>query len=72
MRFLFVTLVCGIALLLTGCVPSLHPLYTDADLIFEPQLIGLWAVDENDETWRFEKDTDKGYNHIRLFKGATK
>ena len=71
MRFLFVTLVCGIALLLTGCVPSLYPSYTDADLVFEPQLIGIWGPDENDETWRFEKDTDKGYKLLLASLGKT-
>ena len=70
-RVLLVILLCGIALLLTGCVPSLHPLYTDTDLIFEPQLIGVWAADENGEPWRFKKATDKGYKLLLTSHGKT-
>ena len=50
----------------TGClVPSLHPLYTDADLTFDPALIGQWAEkdsklplrDGTSETWTFTENT---------------
>lgn len=34
------------ALVLTGCAYSLNPLYTDADLVFEPVLIGEWHGDD--------------------------
>ncbi len=44
-----------LAVALAGCVPSLHSLFTDADVIFEPQLIGIWANTDNaEETWRFK------------------
>ena len=35
-------LFCILALLLGGCLPvmSLHPLYTDDDLVFEEKLLG--------------------------------
>jgi len=38
------------ALLLTGCfdVPSIHPLFTEGDLMFEPALVGIWT-DKNGE-----------------------
>ena len=29
-------------LVLTGCVPSLQPLYTEEDLTFDPALLGTW------------------------------
>lgn len=44
---------------LAGCVPSLHPLFTEKDVVFEPQLLGIWANDENSkETWQFTKQAD--------------
>src|SRR5215813_2285477 len=52
--------------LLSGCItPSVNPLYTDNDLVFEPVLVGVW-VDEGstkatDENWAFEKGTGKSY-----------
>ena len=32
----------GLALGLTGCVPSLQPLYTEKDTVFDPALVGVW------------------------------
>ena len=48
----------------TGCVPSLHPLYTQEDLVFDPGLIGMWSpVEESEhgEVWTFTKDGETGY-----------
>jgi hypothetical protein len=39
------------ALLLASCVPSLHPLYTDADLITDREIVGTWVDNETGETW---------------------
>lgn len=52
-KFLFYLL----AALLGGCIPvmSLHPLYTEEDVVFEANLIGTW-VDDPDKpntTWEF-------------------
>jgi hypothetical protein len=46
-----------------GCVPSWNPLYTEKDLIFDPQLVGIWKGEEG-ETWKFEKSGDKKYKLI--------
>jgi hypothetical protein len=43
-------------LFIGSCVPSLHPLYTQDDLIFEEKIIGTWIDEENDSiVWEFEK-----------------
>ena len=54
--FLFVT--AG----LSGCVPSIYPLYTEKDLRFDPALIGTWAErPDAAETWTFTKADDSSY-----------
>ncbi len=30
------------ALLVVGCLPSIHPLFTDKDLVFKKELVGTW------------------------------
>jgi hypothetical protein len=45
-------------LVMVGCVPSLHELYTDETLVFDPAIAGRWQQ-ENDETvWEFAADAE--------------
>jgi len=48
-----------LAALLGGCVPiaSLHPLFTQEDVIFEEKLLGTWVDDPNspETTWQFKR-----------------
>ena len=48
-----------LAALLGGCIPvaSLHPLFTQQDLIFEDKLLGTWVDDPNspETTWEFKR-----------------
>lgn len=53
----------GIALLLASCVQSLHPLYTDKDLVFEPALVGTWES-EGGNLWIFLKSGEKSYELV--------
>lgn len=41
-------------LMLQGCVTSLHPLYTAANLIFDNRLVGTWKTDGSDDIWKLE------------------
>jgi len=54
-----------LALLLPGCVPSVNPLYTEKDLVFDPALIGTWGESDSKETWVFEKSGDKKYKLLQ-------
>jgi hypothetical protein len=47
--------------LLLGCVPSLNPLYTDKDVVFDPALVGSWTGENAKETWSFQKSGEKAY-----------
>ncbi|MCX5796919.1 MAG: hypothetical protein NTY77_15595 [Elusimicrobia bacterium] len=49
----------GTLALLSGCVPSLHPLYTDKDIISDPALQGEWSTGEKKDSWKFVKENDK-------------
>lgn len=50
--------VTAIAVMLCGCIPSLHPLYTAADIRFEPLLLGIWEPQDSTETWEFRRAED--------------
>lgn len=48
----------SVAALLTACIPSVNPFYTEKDVVFDPNLLGEWeAADKDDgpEKWLFEK-----------------
>jgi hypothetical protein len=54
-----------IMLSVAGCVPSLYPLYTDSDLIQNPQLEGHWVNNDRTETWEFSLAEDSiSYNLV--------
>ena len=59
------TLPLCLALLLPACVPSVNPLYTEKDLVFDPALIGVWTQDHDKETWTFEKSGEKKYKLLQ-------
>jgi len=52
-----------VAASLAGCVPSLHPLYTEQDLVFEPALAGEWSGKDTG-TWAFTRDGEKAYRLV--------
>lgn len=53
-----------VGVLVSGCgVPSLYPLYTDKDLVFEPALIGTWDSKEG-PVCKFTKGPNKSYELI--------
>lgn len=49
--------------ILVGCyVPSIHPLYTKQDVIFNPELVGHWVEAEKGKSqWVFVQKEDKAY-----------
>jgi hypothetical protein len=57
-----------LAVFLGGCVPSLHPLFTQNDLIFDANLVGKWASSEPNESLEFKQTKDKTYECIYIDK----
>lgn len=55
----------GILLLLSGCiVRSLHPLYTDENVIFDARLIGQWTEEGSKEIWEFSQQGEQQYKCV--------
>jgi hypothetical protein len=53
---------------LTGCVPSLHPLYTAKDVIFDAALAGTWRSEEGD-TWQITGAPNDAYDVLVVANG---
>ncbi|MHC4359909.1 MAG: hypothetical protein ACYSTN_03795 [Planctomycetota bacterium] len=52
---------------LVGCVPSLHPLFTDEDAIFEEKLLGIWSEEKDSkETWEFQRYGGQGSKRYKM------
>jgi hypothetical protein len=56
--------------LLGGCIPvmSLHPLFTEENLVFEEKLLGTWVDDPNSpkSTWEFKRVEDSAQKEGEL------
>ncbi len=65
-RFLQWTILLSAAALLIGCVPSLNPVYTQQDLIFDPEVVGVWTQGKEKEKsiWNFTSIDDKKYRLV--------
>jgi hypothetical protein len=55
-----------LAVLLGGCVPSLHPLFTENDLIFDANLIGSWSDPNAKDLWTFTSFNNRVYKLIYI------
>ena len=51
-------------ILLSGCVPSLHAIYTPKDIVFDPNVLGVWKPKDSAETWDFQRRDAKSYRLI--------
>ena len=49
------------AIMSAACVPSLHPFFNEADLVFDKRLIGKWSDHGHTESWTFERRGEKKY-----------
>jgi hypothetical protein len=46
-------LILVVGALLAGCIPSLHPLYTKNEVVYDSRLIGVWKDSNSADTWEF-------------------
>ncbi|MFL6468027.1 MAG: hypothetical protein ACJ72Z_08725 [Pyrinomonadaceae bacterium] len=61
MKTIFTAFILGLSLAMSGCVPSVNPFYTDADVYFDRNLLGEWSDDDGSESWAFEAGVDNDY-----------
>lgn len=63
MRRFALVVILATALLVQGClVVSMHPLYTENDVVFDESLVGTWGDTTSDEdSWVFEPAEGKAY-----------
>lgn len=67
-RFLLLTV---IVLFISGCLRSLHPLYTEKDIIYDKKIEGIWAsIKDKRDIWIFHKTEDNAYDLIQAEKDA--
>jgi len=60
-----VLFVVSLTLSSAACLTSLHPWFTEKDLVFDPALIGTWQdIANGDVTWTFERQNDTTYTLI--------
>lgn len=65
MRYNSILFLICILFLFYGCIPSIHPLYTEKDVVFEPSLLGTWIEKEDSkDKWVFEKSDSNSYKLI--------
>ena len=62
----------ALVLVLSSCVPSVHPLHTDDVVVFKPDLIGTWSGQGDDDTWTFTQDGEKAYKLVLVDEPDTK
>ena len=64
MKPIGISIILAFVFLLTACVPSLNPLYTEQDLVFDKSILGVWTDDKQTETWEFVYVDEKEYKLV--------
>jgi hypothetical protein len=49
---------------LSGCLSTLHPLFTEKELVYDPRLLGSWRTGDGDDTAVFEKGTPASFAQL--------
>lgn len=51
-------------LLCSSCVPSVNPIFSDKDTVFDQSIVGKWGDLESSETWEFSSTNQKEYKLV--------
>jgi len=54
----------AVLMLAVGCVPSVNPVYTDNELVFDEALVGTWVLETSPGTWVFAKRDPSSYQIV--------
>jgi hypothetical protein len=47
-----------------GCLPLAQPVYHEADLVFDPAVLGRWQQQDSNATWNFSRSEGKEYELV--------
>ena len=51
-------------IVLVGCVPSLHPVYTPQDIVFDARTVGVWKQPGKAARWEFQQGDKSSYRLV--------
>ena len=60
-----------LALLLAACTPSLHPLYTEQDAVFDPALLGSWKEADGKDRFIATRAENGAYRVVYIDEDAS-
>jgi hypothetical protein len=49
---------------LSGCLSTLHPLFTEKDLVYDPRLVGTWRAGDGDDTAFIEQGSSASFSEL--------
>ena len=58
-----------VVMMASGCLRSIHPLYSDNDLVYRRELLGTWVDEDTAGTWTFTRTGEKRYKLTHRQKG---
>jgi hypothetical protein len=64
-KLIIITAFAGMIALLSSCLSTLHPLFTEKDLVFDPRLVGMWSSrGDNDGTILIKKGSAESFGDL--------
>jgi len=64
MKKLMIATILVAVVVLSGCLSALHPLFTEKDLVFDPNLVGAWRVGSDEDVYTFERGTPQSFGNL--------
>lgn len=64
-KLIVITAFAGMIALLSSCLSTLHPLFTEKDLVFDPRLVGMWnSGGEDKDTVIIERGSRESFREL--------
>lgn len=54
----------SVLLLVIGCLPTLNPVFTEENLVFDPEILGAWIQPGDKARWDFMERVEKSYRLV--------
>jgi hypothetical protein len=63
-KLIILTAILVMVTVLSGCLATLHPLFTEKDLVFDARLLGIWREGNNKELTTIERGTVASFGQL--------